>query len=292
MYLKVQGETITWSLTDLSDGTVVASGTDDTPGGSGTISVGVAGAEHVLKSFKVSSLNGGGQPVNTALVAGNTVMVKAAEGYQLKAGSLLVTDANGDCFIPERIGFRENGESTQYKIPKNAVEPYTVDATFIQPALEHGYNIGFLGTSIHEGNKGLRFIHRLAIDKDGYMLYGGKQVKIAEYGLLMAAEVVLPDATALDLDAAAESSQILRFSWPQANTYYDQCDAYKDISLQIKSIGGTAYKKMHIHSRVYIILEDGTTLYAAPVSANYASALPENDNEVEVDFGDLLGPSV
>lgn len=289
LYLKVEGTMLTWSLTNLSTNTLVASGTDDTPGGSGTVSVGVASCMHTLKSFKVKSLGGGSQPVNTALVAGNTVMVNTADGYQLKAGSLVVTDANGDRFVPERVGFREGGDATQYTIPADAVAPYTVEAQFVQPAAEHGYNIGFLGTSVHEGNKGLRFVHRVAIDKDGYMLYDGQKVKVAEYGVLMAASSVLVDANALNLSAAADNRYILRFAWPEANKYYDKCDAYADLSIQVKGIGGTINETLNLHSRVYVILENGTTVYATPVTANYKAALPENKFEPEVDFGEIFG---
>ncbi len=291
LYLKVQGTTLAWSLTDLSANTVVASGTDDTPGGSGTVSVGVSGAEHILKSFKVKSLQDSKQPVNTALVVGDTVVVKVADGYELKAGSLTVTDAKGNRFVPERIGFREGGEATQYKLPVGAKAPFTVDAAFIQPGDMYGCNSGFVGTSIHEGNKGLRFVHRLAIDKDGYMLYNGERMKVDEYGLLMAAEMVLADATALNLDAAKNSPYILRFSWPQANKYYDLCETHVDIAVQVMHIGGTVNEKLNIHSRVYITFENGVTVYATPATDNYANALPEDDNEVDVDFGDIFGPA-
>lgn len=295
LYVKVIDTTITWTITDLSNDSLVASGSDDTPGGEGTVSVGVSGAEHVLKSFvvhepgvKAPQEEEEGQQDNTAVIEGNTVTVKAGEGYQLKAGSLVVTDAKGNRFVPERIGFRENGDATQYKIPDNAVAPYTVDATFIQPGDVSGYNIGLVGTSVHEGNKGLRFVHRVAIDKDGCMLYNGEKVKVVEYGLLLAAEMVLADANALDLTAANSSPYIWSFAWPQANKYYDLCDQYVDLSVQITGIGGTTSEKLNIHSRVYVVLENGATVYGAPATDNYANTLPESDTHVDVDFGDIF----
>lgn len=287
LYVKVVDTTITWTITDLSDGSLVASGSDETPGGEGTVSVGVSGAEHVIKSFVVHEPGVKApqeeveQEDNTAVAdeATKTITVKAQEGYELKAGSLIVTDADGKQFVPTRVGYRNGGDASKYEIPAQAVAPYTVDAEFYQPTLDE-LNMGLIGTSANQEVFGLRFVHRVNTTKEGdklYMLAGGEKVEIAEYGLLIASGSLLKDAEDLDIETAEQSKHVHQFVWSAtSNTkIYDICEDYVDISVHVVNIKTDTYdgSNTEIHTRTYVKLANGTVVYADPVSGTYNETL-------------------
>lgn len=278
LYLKVEGTTLNWSITDLSTGEVFASGNDDVIEGEGTISVGVAGGEHTLKSFTVRELVNQNQEDNTAVVVGKNVLVKAADGYELKAGTLIVTDANGNQFVPTRTGWRNGGDAAQYDIPENAVAPYTVDAEFYQPGDDTGYNMGLVGTSVNEERNGLRFVHRLNVTRDGedlYVLYNGQAVEVAEYGLLVASGSLVKNPENLTVETADDSMHVHRFAWPESGKYYDLCDDYVDIAVHVVNISTPYAKNTDIISRTYLKLADGTVVYGTPAVSTYNEARGE-----------------
>ncbi|MBP3381110.1 MAG: hypothetical protein J6L00_00570, partial [Clostridia bacterium] len=113
----------------------------------------------------------GEQKPNTARVDEDTriITVKAEEGYQLKAGSLIVTDANGVRYVPTRVGYRESDDASKYEVPAEAAAPYTVDYAFVQPtggtdAKDNAINVAYLGAQVTENaGGGLRHVHRLNI---------------------------------------------------------------------------------------------------------------------------------
>ena len=219
----------------------------------------------------------GEQKPNTAVVDADArlITLKAEEGYQLKVGSLVVTDANNVSWVPTRVGYRENGDATQYTIPAAAVAPFAVEAEFIQPGAEEGFNVGFLGSSINAERGGLRFVHHVEIDKDGYMLYDGEKVKVAEYGLLVASAAILPNAGDLDLETAEDSMHVHRIKWGCAdgsNKYYDRCDNYAQVSVQVVNIPVGAARDLQFHTRAYIVLADDTVVYMSPVTNSYNGA--------------------
>ena len=273
LYLKVVDTTLSWSITDLSNNTVIASGSDDVAEGEGTISVGVAGAEHTLKSFEVRQLVKEDQADNTAVVKDTAVSVKAAAGYQLKAGSLMLTDANGNCFVPTRIGYREGGSGAQYAIPAEAEAPYEVSAVFYQSTDKTGANVGLVGTSVNPEKSGLRFVHRLYIDKQQKMVYNKENVSVKEYGLLLAAEMEVSDPAQLTVETAAGNRLVHRLAWPQSGRYFDLCDDYADIAVQIYNIEAYDALDTEIITRAYVMLADGQILYGAPAISTYNQIL-------------------
>jgi len=219
----------------------------------------------------------GEQKPNTAVVDEETriITVKAEEGYELKAGSLLVEDANGNWFVPTRVGYRDGGDGSQYEVPANAVAPYTVHAEFYQPTKDT-LNMGAVGTSVteHQGG-GLRFIHRLNVTKEGdelYMLCDGEKVGVAEYGLLLAAGTILPNPEDLDLETAGESAHVKRHAWPDKNVYYDACSDYVDIAVHVVNITANNGGNVNIITRTYVILADGTVVYGAICDSTYNEA--------------------
>ena len=217
------------------------------------------------------------QAPNTVVVdeETKTLTVKADDGYQLKAGSLMVKDADGNYFAPVRVGFRDGGNGEKYEIPEDAKAPYTVEYEFIQPGEANGYNVGFLGNSVNEDRGGLRFVHHFEIDKDGYVLYDGQKVKVAEYGLLVASASILPNAKDLDIETAEESMHVHRIRWGcdgGSAKFYDRCDDFAQISVQIVGIPAGAARDLDFHTRAYLILEGGKTVYMDAVTCNYNAA--------------------
>ena len=183
----------------------------------------------------------GEQKPNTARVDEDTriITVKAEEGYQLKAGSLIVTDANGVRYVPTRVGYRDGGDASAYEVPAEAVAPYTVDYAFVQPtgntdAKDNSINVAYLGAQVTENaGGGLRHVHRLNISTEGgklYLLYNGEKKEVAEYGLLLAAQAVLQNPEDLDIETAEDSMHVQQYAWPEANKYFDQCSDYVDLS--------------------------------------------------------------
>ncbi len=217
------------------------------------------------------------QQPNTAVVDGDKIIVKPADGYELRAGSLLVQDANGNWFVPTRVGFREGGNASQYHIPAQAVAPYTIEADFYQPTKDD-INMGLVGYSATENaGGGLRFIHRLNVtEEDGklYMLADGKKVQVKEYGLLLAAQAVVRDPEKLTVKVADESMHVQRFVWPETNRYFDKCEEYVDIAVQVTGIETVGGGDIDIITRTYVKLADGTIVYGDVAVDNYNDVKP------------------
>ena len=62
-----------------------------------------------------------------------------------------------------------------------------------------------------------------------------------------------------------------QFAWPTSGRYYDKCDEYADIAVQVNNIP-TAAANVNLHSRVYLILGNNEVVYMDAVTANYANA--------------------
>jgi hypothetical protein len=219
------------------------------------------------------------QAPNTAVADEETkiITVKAAEGYELRAGSLLVKDAKGNYFVPTRVGFREGGNADQYTIPDGAVAPYTVEAEFYQPTKED-LNIGLIGTQINPEESALRFVHRVNVIREGgklYMNLDGKKVEVAEYGIILASGSLVKDPNKLTVEKADESAHIHKFVWSMnedsETRYFDVCEEYMDIAVKVTNIKTDKYDGTNtkIHNRLFVKLADGTIVYDAPVSSTY-----------------------
>ena len=274
VYVKAVDDKLTIKVTS-DDGKTVLANVEKTIAESdaGYLHYTLINGNNQIKDIAFNEVTVPVQADNTAVVDGNTVTVKAGEGYQLKAGSLVVTDAQGNEFVPTRVGYRtENGDATQYTIPESAVAPFEVDCEFIQPGDEVGYNVGFLGTSTNAEKNGLRFVNRFNVDKDGNMLYNGEKVVVKEYGMLIASAAILPNADDLDIETANDSMHVHQIKWGcegGSTKYFDKCDDYGDVSVQIVNIPDGAAKNLDFHTRAYIILADDTVVYMETHTENY-----------------------
>jgi hypothetical protein len=209
---------------------------------------------------------------------GNTITVKAAEGYELRAGSLIAIDEEGNRFVPTRVGFQNGGNADEYEIPAEAVGNVTLEYEFYQPTLED-LNIGLVGTSYSESTTGLRFIHRANVTEDEnglYMNIGGVKTEIKEYGLLLASGSLVKDpANKLTVKVADESMHVHRYAWSKAadseTRCFDKCEDYVDIAVHVKNIITDKYNggNTQIHTRLYVVLTDGTVVYDNVESATY-----------------------
>lgn len=222
----------------------------------------------------------GAQKPNTAVLEGNIITVKAAEGYELKAGALVVTDKDGKKFVPERVGYRETDDASQYKIPDEAVAPYTLPADadlFYQPTADD-LNMDLLGCSVTDNQGGgLRFVHRLNITQEGgklYMLKDGVKAEVEEYGMLFAVQAILNNPEDLDIETAKDSMHVHQFKWPESNKYYDTCKEYVDISAHITGITAANGGNMNIITRIYVKFANDDAVY-------YDDVVVDNFNAVK-----------
>ncbi len=271
------------SVKETDTGVAVYSGSVACDDKAGYLSVGATNGLRLLKSVTVTELDENGEPMdfqkqedNTVKVSGNTLTVKAGEGYQLKAGSLIVTDAKGEKFVPTRVDFRQGGDASEYTIPTDAVAPFEVDYEFVQPGDTDGYNAGFIGASVNPEKSGLRFVNRFYIDENGMMLFGGEKVAVKEYGILVAASSVLANASDLDIATAEDSIYIPRIKWGcdgGSNKFFDKCADYVDVSVQIVGIPEGAARELDFHTRAYIVLENDAVVYMDPQTENYADVV-------------------
>ncbi len=238
----------------------------------------LAGGEHTIG---IVSLTGTATAKFTVILRDSSAVVNqetgiitvhTKPGYQLRAGSLLVKDANGNYFVPERVGFRNGGDASQYKVPENAVAPYTVEADFYQPTIED-INMGLVGYSYTDAQGGgLRFVHRLNITEENgklYMMLDGENVEVKEYGLLLAAQTIVKDPQRLTIKVADESMHVQRYVWPTVNRYFDKCEDYVDVAIHITGIETAGGGNINIITRTYVELADGTVVYGIPAVDNY-----------------------
>jgi len=205
-----------------------------------------------------------------------TLIVEAADGFELKAGSLTAIDADGNVYIPTRVGFRSDvTEVNCYEIPTDKDVDLTYE--FIQPTLENP-NIGNVGTSINQEAGGLRFVsrfNRVMKDDKEYLTLDGAEYEIVDYGMLIAfASVVEGNNGVLDIALSEKYSYVQKFSiYNTAKVYYDFCNTYVDMSVCVIKLDAiTNGKNIDLTARAWVtVLVNGeeTTLYANAFTSNY-----------------------
>ncbi len=201
-----------------------------------------------------------------------TLDVKPNAGYELQAGSLYVTDANGKKVAPTRIGFRETGDGTKYTF--TAAAEGTVSAEFTKPTTQKP-NIGNIGTSVNEELAGVRFVSRLSFTTeagDMYVTLNGARYAVTDYGMLIGLTSVIGDNT-LDIALAETNSLVKKMSIKNAGIYYDLWDTGLDMSVCITGVDKvTGGADMPITARAYVTVmmgEQAVALYAAPFTSTF-----------------------
>ncbi len=199
-----------------------------------------------------------------------TITVTPDSGYELKAGSLIVTDRCGDEYVPTRVGFRKTDDSTEYTVETSA-PIMEIGAEFYKPSTKEP-NIGNVDALVDTDVYGLRLVSRINRTVEDGKLYinldGGKKL-IKDYGVLLALKDAVGDITEITKDndearcVSALESQIL----------YDSCDSYMDISVIVANTDKiTGATKSAVLSRSYVELEDGTVLYGGQFDTTYRKA--------------------
>ncbi len=257
----------------------------------GAISVGASHVTRAIKSIDVVTLDVNGDVITDAALIGNdgVVDLAIADGYEVKAGSLIVTDANGNKFVPQRVGFQNGGNAAQYQvIDKTAVAPFTVDYEVIEPSLENP-NIGNIGNSYNSNLVGLRFVSRFSrtVDDNESWLLGNYE--IVDYGMLAASApgiaantgMTAEEAMTLDATLAPAGQYVQKLSIKDANKYYDLCDEHADMALTFINIDAvTGYgnaRDIEFYARPYVVVQNGdaqTVLYGAYFSSSLADVAP------------------
>lgn len=220
---------------------------------------------------------------NIVFAEAGEAVVKASEGFELKAGSLIAKTEDGSVYVPQRVGFRQGGSGMRYTLIGNS----TVSAyEFVRPTLD-APNIGKVGISFNRELHGLRFVTRFTrrvIEGTEYVVTGdGSKYAISDYGMLVAAESGLATTAATDAEDMvlnSENTYVKCFSAKTLNKYYDVCDDYIDLSASIinmdKASNFDAIKEMDMYVRTYVTVEvDGQprTLYSDVFSACYYDGL-------------------
>lgn len=228
----------------------------------------------------IDSLPKNGAVLDTAT---NVITVYSEDGYELKAGSLLAKDAQGNKFVPTRVGFRNGGDASRYQANETAV---AIEYEFTKATLDNP-NIGLVGISFNKDQHGIRFVSRFtrrAIDGVEYVVVGdGSKYAIKDYGLLVASESGLATTNASateDMVVGTANGYVKQLSALQSNKYYDICSDYIDLSVSIinmdKVANFDAIKDMNMYARTYIIVEvDGEerVLYSDVFDSTYYDAL-------------------
>lgn len=217
----------------------------------------------------------------------STITVTPKPGYELQAGSLLAQDASGNLYVPMRDGFRDTLDGTQYIVVASSA--VTATGTFIQPTADTP-NIGNLGNSVHTGTSGLRFIsrvNRIIEDNVAYVTLSGEKKAIKDYGMLVAAEMMLEDEE-LSLELLEKNHYVTKASIWDKNVYFDFCNEYVDMSVRIiniESVDGAA--DMSFVARPYVVYDDGSgndaVLYGDAWDCTYNEAA-QNKNSPMTDL--------
>jgi len=202
-----------------------------------------------------------------------TLTATPNEGYELKAGSLTLTDENGNTVVPTRVGFRKTtAGAVQYTFESTVGG--TINAEFIKPTVETP-NIGNVGTSVNEEKAGVRFISRFTytlVDGTPYVVLDGEKYAATDFGMLIGLEAVIGD-NELTTALADSNAYIHRFSVKQAEIYYDMWDAGLDMSICITGVDKVAGgADLPITARAYVVADIGgvaTTLYADAFTTTY-----------------------
>lgn len=291
--MRAVGTAVTVEIYDYTTGELLHSEQDTLSlTGVGAIAYGVSAVGHSIGDITLTKLNGLGAPLDIAQTddyengavelvdmqktdAGYlyTIEITPDAGYELQAGSLYAMDADGNYYVPVRVGFREGGNASRYTLAIDGAG--AVAATFMQPTADNP-NIGNLGTSINPTLAGLRFVSRFTrVVEDGteYILLDGQKLAIADYGMLLGIDVVVGDSE-LDLQLCETNTYIKKMSSKQSGIYYDYCDDHTDMSVCITGVdkvqGGA---DLDIVSRTYILLENGDVLYGDVWSSTYNETL-------------------
>ncbi len=230
------------------------------------------------------------QADNTAVIDGIYVNVKAGEGYQLKAGSLIVTDANGVKYVPQRVNFRKGGDALQYEVIDGGFDSAgaTVAAEFYQPTLDTP-NIGNVGNSFNSERSGLRFVSRFTREVDGGTEYvvtaDGKKYAISDYGMRITSKpgvdantgLTAEQALSLNAEMAPVGQYVQKLSIVEENKFYDVCNDHIDMAVTLINIdkvqGYDVPEDIQFYARAYVVVTvDGTdtVLYGNAFHASYA----------------------
>ncbi len=198
--------------------------------------------------------------------------VSADAGYELKAGSLLVTDATGETQVPVNSTFQTNGRGKTFTFyAKGDAE---ITGLFFRPN-KTIVNAAVVGTSYNAEKGGLRFVYRIqrkAENGKEYILLDNVWHEIIDYGMLVAVDYVV-GAQRLDVELAQTNSYVQMRSARKDSRFYDSTDEYVDISMQIINMHTSADRRtLDMVTNAYVQLADGTYLYANGYTTNYTAA--------------------
>ncbi len=277
--------------------------------GAGKLAYGVSAVGHSIGDIEITKLNGFGAPLdieadrdyqngNIELVDMQetdngyqyTIKVTPDAGYQLRAGSLIVEDKNGDLYVPTRVGFRNGGDASRYTVTIQGEG--IVYADFYQPTKADA-NIGLVGTSINEAESGLRFVHRLNVAEENdklYVNFDGEKAEIKEYGLLVASNSLLKNPEDLDIETADQSKHVHRYTWPESTKYYDKSTDHVDIAVHIKNIAAYNGQNTDLITRTYLITAEDEVIYSdlAISSYNQAAGMYETATMADLKAADAI----
>lgn len=210
-----------------------------------------------------------------------TLHVVPEDGYELKAGSLVATAANGTAYVPTRVGFRNGGDAVEYTI--TPAQTTTLAAVFVQPSLEGDPNIGNVGVSVNTALSGVRFVSRFTHVTEGentYKLLDGEKRLIKDYGMLLSSEPGLNTGNGTDdLKLDTDNKYVAAVSVKDKAVYYDVCEDHIDMSTCIVNIDKVAgYTpeeafEVEFYARPYVVVEvngEDVVLYGAYFSSSYS----------------------
>lgn len=294
--VTVTGNTLKYTVKSDNGGAQTATGTvtiSDTD--AGYMSLAMVGAYNGLRLLNVSavqndanglpivqaspSVTGGKLKVTRVTDAPNAngyyaykVVALPDSGYQLRAGSLLAVDVDGNKQVPVNADYRKGGAGDTFIVYAKAATQ--IHARFYKPDTTIP-NVSLIGTSVHEGNCGLRFVYRLQRKMENnvpYVLLDGKWVQVKDYGVLVAAAGVVGNQR-LDVELSEKNSYVKKISIPQAGKHYDLSDNFADVSVQIVGLDRvTNGRTLNLIATAYVQLDNGTYLYANSYTDNYVNA--------------------
>ncbi len=224
------------------------------------------------------------QKSNTAVIDGNKVIVNIAKGYELQAGTLVVTDGNGKSYIPQRVGFQNGGTAQEFEVNDPTFNPQgaTVSAQFYIPTVEQP-NIASIGVASSTQFTGLRFVSRFTrVQEDGkeYVALDGAKHELVDYGVVVASKPGMQvdlgktDLTGDDIRSAMAFGSGYRWtssvSFKEADVLYDTCDAYVDMALTFTNIKNPSTE---YYTRPYVVVKNGDselTLYGSIAYGTFA----------------------
>ena len=223
-----------------------------------------------------------GGRIDTRVEDGSTVLtVTPDEGYELKAGSLLMTDRYGTVYIPTRVGFNTEADSSAYRAATDD-DRATVAAQFIRPTREEP-NMGVVKVTADTESYGLKIVNRFSRTEENGAVYttlDGERTLVRDLGVIVASGEIVGDAE-VTVETAAQDPHVRRVSAIAADTVYDACDRFVDIRISVVHINRMA-DGLHtpVITRAYMELADGTVVYAPQSAVTYTEALdairPEN----------------